>query len=98
MKKTEKLFRDSDGTAWRIDVRAPSASSAMIVFHYPDAGTSRYDRYAWLQSNGPGARDVTSRLDKKTVLESLTDETLARLFRRSMPISTPGPGQNVAAR
>ena len=57
MKKTEKLFRDSDGTTWRIDVRAPSASSAMIVFHYPDAGTSRYDRYAWLQSNGPGARD-----------------------------------------
>ena len=68
----------------------------MIVFHYPSAGTSRYDRYAWLQSDGAEARDVTSRLDKKKVFDSLTDQSLALLFRRSMPISTALPGPNLA--
>ena len=97
MKKNQKMFRGPDGTPWRVEVRAPSASNAMIVFHHPDGATSRFDRYAWLQSNGPGARDVTSRLDRKSVLESLTDDTLASLFRRSMPISTSVPGPNLAA-
>ena len=96
MKKTPKLFRGPDGTPWRVEVRAPSSSNAMIVFHYPDAASSRLNRYAWLQSNGPGARDVTSRLDKQSVLQALTDETLALLFRRSMPISTSMPGPNLA--
>ena len=97
MKKTRRPFRGPDGTPWEVEVRAPSPSSAMIVFHHPQGGTSRYNRYAWLQSNGPEARDVTSRLDKGRVLESLTDESLALLFRRSMPISTPMPGPNLAA-
>ena len=97
MKKTQKMFRSPDGIPWRIEVRAPSASNAMIVFHHPDGATSRFNRYAWLQSNGPGARDVTSRLDRKSVLESLTDDTLATLFRRSMPISAPQPRANLAA-
>jgi hypothetical protein len=97
MKKNQKMFRGPDGTPWRVEVRAPSASNAMIVFHHPDGATSRFDRYAWVQSNGPGARDVTSRLDRKAVLESLTEDTLASLFRRSMPISTSQPGANLAA-
>src|SRR4051812_34373914 len=96
MKKNEKSFRDPDGISWRVEVRAPAASNAMIVFRYPNAGTSRYDRYSWLQADGAGARDVTSRLDKKQVLASLTDEKLALLFRRSMPISTALPGPNLA--
>lgn len=97
MKKNRKMFRDPDGISWRVETRAPSASSVMIVFRQADGGTSRYDRYAWLQSNGAEARDVRSRLDKQQVLESLTDETLAALFRRSMPISSAAPGPNLAA-
>ena len=95
--KNKKLFRGPDGTSWRVEVRAPAASNAMIVFHHPAPGTSRYNRYAWLQSDGAEARDVTSRLDKKKVMESLTDETLALLFRRSIPISAALPGPNLAA-
>lgn len=91
MKKSPRTFRGADGTLWKIEVRAPGASNAMVVFHYPDGQSSRLDRYAWIQSNGPESRDVTSRLDKAKVLESLTDATLATLFRRSMSISTPVP-------
>ena len=97
MKKKEKLFRGPDGTSWRVEVRAPGASTAMIVFHHPGGGTSRYNRYAWLQSDGAESRDVRGRLDKKKVLASLADDTLAMLFRRSMPISTARPGPNLAA-
>lgn len=97
MKKKQKFFVAPDGTTWRLEVRAPSASNAMVVFHHPQGGTSRYNRYAWHQSNGPGARDVTSRLITSQVLESLTDDVVALLFRRSMPISTPVPGPNLAA-
>jgi hypothetical protein len=35
---------------------------------------------------------VTSRLDPETVLAALDDRELARLFRRSMPVSTGRTG------
>ncbi len=49
------------------------------------------DRYNWFISNGPEARSVTSRLQKSKVLEALSDDELARLYRRSMRISRPDP-------
>jgi len=60
----------------------------MVVFRHPDARTSGLDRYAWYISRGAEAHDVTARLNGKTVLDSLSDPDLARLFRRSMPVST----------
>ena len=84
-------FRSPDGTVWRVAVRAPSFSNAMVVFHHPDGGTSRRDRYAWHLNFGPEARNVTARLSEPDVLESLTDQDLALLYRRSMPIATDVP-------
>lgn len=81
---------------WGIEVRSPGASNAMVVFHYPDGASSRRNRYAWVLVSGPEARDVTQRLDTVKVLESLDDDALALLFRRSMPISTQVPGPNLA--
>ncbi len=82
-------FTAPDGVRWGIDVpqEGVSASHAMIVFHHPGSRTARLDRYAWLTVDGPVARDVTARLDPRAVLDSLDDQQLARLFRRSMLIS-----------
>ena len=80
-----------DGVRWRVEVRAPGASNAMLVFHHPDGRTSRLNRYAWYTWPGEESRNVTARLTPKQVLERLTDAELAMLFRRSMPISTPVP-------
>ena len=63
----------------------------MVVFVHPDPGSSGLNRYAWYLSNGAEARNVTGRLSPEAVLESLTDRDLARLFRRSMPISNGYP-------
>ncbi len=80
-----------DGARWGVEVRAPGSSNVMVVFHHPDARTSRLNRYAWHEWAGAEARDVTARLKPRKVLESLTDDDLAMLFRRSMPVSTPVP-------
>ncbi|HMA24690.1 MAG TPA: hypothetical protein VKP00_11865, partial [Gemmatimonadaceae bacterium] len=64
---------------------------AMVIFRHPDGGSARLDRYNWYLSNGPEARSVTSHLSKSKVLESLDDQALARLYRRSMRISRPDP-------
>lgn len=61
----------------------------MVIFRHPNGRSARLDRYNWFISHGPEARSVTSRLTPKSVLESLSDTDLARLFRRSMPISRP---------
>jgi hypothetical protein len=42
-------------------------------------------------SSSPEARSVTSRLTPAKILDALTDDDLARLFRRSMKISRPDP-------
>jgi hypothetical protein len=80
-----------DGARWGVEVRAPSSSNVMLVFHHPDARTSRRNRYAWYAWSGDEARDVTARLKPKQVLERLTDDQIATLFRRSMPVSTDVP-------
>ena len=86
-----RTFDAPDGVQWRVSVRAPGSSNVMVVFHYPDGRSSRLNRYAWYLWHGPEARDVTARLGRKQVLDHLTDDDLARLFRRSMPVSTAVP-------
>lgn len=80
-----------DGARWGVEARSPGSSNIMIVFHHPDARTSRMNRYAWHISSGDEARDVTARLKPVAVLRSLSDDQIALLFRRSMPVSAPEP-------
>jgi hypothetical protein len=86
-----KNWRSSDGIDWLVDVDLAGSSNAMVIFRYPNGGSARLDRYNWYLSNGPEARSVTSHLSKAKVLESLDDQALARLYRRSMRISRPDP-------
>jgi hypothetical protein len=82
-----RTFVSPENIRWLVDVRMPGASNAMVVFHHSTRRTARLDRYAWHNSHRPESRDVTARLDSKSVLESLTDADIALLFRRSMLIS-----------
>ena len=84
-------FRSPDGMSWGIEIRAPTSTNAMVVFHYPDGRSSAGNRYAWYIPRGEGANTGAARLDKRKVLEALTDYDLGRLFRRSMPISSQVP-------
>ena len=77
-----RYYDAPDGTRWRVEIRTPGASNAMVVFHYPDGRSSRRNRYAWHVWSGAEARDVTARLGRKQVLDDLSDDDLARLFRR----------------
>jgi hypothetical protein len=89
MAKHTRVFNGSDGVEWGVEVRMPTASNAMVVFHHPSGQTSGLNRYAWYQWHGPEARSVTSRVSVDTVMKTLSDDVLALLFRRSMPVS-PG--------
>lgn len=86
-----KAWRSPDGIEWAVDVDLPGSSNAMVIFRHPDGRTARLDRYNWYLSHGPEARSVTSHLSREKVMESLTDDELARLYRRSMRISRPDP-------
>ena len=91
-----KTFRSPDGILWVVDVDLPGSSNAMVIFRHPSGVSNRLDRYAWFISHGPEARSVTARLSPDRVIEALSEDELARLFRRSMPISRPDavlPGQ-----
>lgn len=87
MAKEMRLFKGPEGTHWGVEVKMPTASNAMVVFHHPGGRTAEMDRYSWYQWRGPEARSVTSRVAQATVMSALTDDTLSLLFRRSMPIS-----------
>jgi hypothetical protein len=91
MARQIRPFRGPDGTNWGVEVQVPGASNAMIVFHHPGGKTARLDRYAWDIWTGPESRSVTSRVAPDKIMQSLTDEKLRLLFRRSMPISTTYP-------
>lgn len=80
-----------DGTTWVVDVDLTGSSNAMVLFYHPGGTNTRLDRYAWYISNGPEARSVTSRLLRAKILDSLSSDDLARLYRRSMRISRPDP-------
>ncbi len=86
-KHAPRTFTGGDGTVWGVEVKLPSHSSAMVVFHHPDGTTARRDRYNWINADVPDARDVKARLDPATLLASVTEQQLALLFRRSMAIS-----------
>ena len=87
MARKIRPFRGPDGTNWGVEVQVPGASNAMIVFHHPGGKTARLERYAWDIWSGPESRSVTSRVTVDKVMDSLTDDKLAMLFRRSMPVS-----------
>ena len=87
MARQIRPFRGPDGTNWGVEVQVPGASNAMIVFHHPGGKTARLDRYAWDIWSGPESRSVTSRVPAEKVMQALTDDKLALLFRRSMPVS-----------
>jgi hypothetical protein len=98
-----KEFDGPDGIRWGVEVKVPGSSNAMIVFHHPGGRTARLDRYAWLQWHGPEARSVTASVSPDAVMRQLNQDSLALLFRRSMPISmgsTPltGPDPKVVKR
>jgi hypothetical protein len=82
-----KSFIGPDGTNWGVAVKVPGASNAMVLFHHPGGRTGRLDRYAWYLWHGPESHNVTSRIPDQKVIDALSEETLARLFRRSMPVS-----------
>lgn len=85
--KPERTFTDLEGNRWRVEVRLPGSSNAMVVFRLLGAANSRQDRYAWFNSDSAEARSVTSHLDGREVLRGLTDDALAVLFRKSMLIA-----------
>jgi len=86
-----RSFVAPDGTNWGMEVQLPGSSNAMILFHHPGGRTARLDRYAWHLWSGPEAKSVTSRVTMEKVMSSLTPETTALLFRRSMPVSADVP-------
>jgi hypothetical protein len=86
-----RTWRSPDGTQWAVEVNLPGSSNALVIFRHPTGMSARLDRYNWYISNGPEARSVTSQLSASKVLESLSDDALAQLFRRSMKISRPDP-------
>ena len=86
-----RKFQSPDGVIWGVDVDLPGSSNAMVIFRHLDAGSARLDRYSWFLSKGPESRSVTSRLSRQKVLDSLDEADLARLYRRSMPVSRPDP-------
>lgn len=78
-------FQSPDGIRWRVAVSLPSHSGAMLVYQHPDGKTSKLDRYAWI--NSAQTTDPRQRLSATDVMDRLTDDDLARLFRRSMMVS-----------
>jgi hypothetical protein len=82
-----RSFQSADGVRWGVDVILPGASHAMVVFRHPNRRTSRFDRYAWRNIDGPEAKNVTARLNPKEILERLSEDDMALHFRRSMRIA-----------
>jgi hypothetical protein len=78
-------YRSPDGLTWNVVVQLPSHSSAMLVFRHPDGQSSKLDRYAWI--NADVTKDPRERLSTKDVMDRLSDDEIARLFRRSMMVS-----------
>ena len=78
-------YQSPDGIRWKVLVQLPSHSSAMLVYQHPDGQSSKLDRYAWI--NSARTTDPRERLAAKDVMERLTDDEVARLFRRSMMVS-----------
>lgn len=80
-------YRSGDGLTWKVDVKLPSHSSAMLVFLHPDGRTSAGDRYAWINAPVRVTTDPRERIGARQLLESLSDDQVAALFKRSMRVS-----------
>ena len=85
MTKQTREYQSPDGLTWKVLVQLPSHSSAMLVYQHPDGQSSKLDRYAWI--NSARTTDPRERLLAKDVLGALSDDDIARLFRRSMMVS-----------
>jgi hypothetical protein len=85
-----RAFRGPDGAMWTVEVRAPGASNAMVVFLHADR-TARRDRYAWWNSASATAGDVTGRVGAADVLAQLDDRALLRLWGKSMSVDSSVP-------
>jgi hypothetical protein len=84
-------FRAGDGTLWGVEVRMPTHSGAMVIFHHPTGETARLNRYAWINAPKDTVQDPRSRLAAGDLTERLTEREMARLYRRSMPVETARP-------
>ena len=84
MAKQWRDWQAADGTPYRVEVQLAGASSALVVWKH---GDRRRDRYVTWQAPEPEARSVTARLGERDVLSRLDDAALAKLFRRSAPVS-----------
>ena len=80
-------FRSADGLTWGVVVKLPSHSSAMLLFQHPDRRSSAGDRYAWINAPLKETSDPRAQLSVKALTDALSDSEVARLFRRSMPVS-----------
>ena len=80
-----RQYQTPDGIKWKVVVQLPSHSSAMLVYQHPDGQSSKLDRYAWI--NSATTTDPRERLSGKSVMDALSDDDIARLFRRSMMVS-----------
>jgi hypothetical protein len=80
-------YRSPDGLTWKVLVKLPGHSSAMLIYQHPDGRSSAGDRYAWLNLTGATASNPRERLSAQAVMDSVTDADIARLFRRSMGVS-----------
>jgi hypothetical protein len=89
-------FRSPDGTMWGVEVRMPSHSGALVIFHHPGGETARFNRYAWLNARSADVQDPRARLAVSRLAGTLDERTLARLFRRSMPVSSDRPSYIVS--
>ena len=78
-------YQSPDGLTWKVLVQLPSHSGAMLVYQHPDGQSSKLDRYAWI--NSQHTTDTRERLSAESLMQSLSDEEVARLFRRSMMVS-----------
>lgn len=98
MAKKTRAITAANGVQWSVEVpiEAVGASNAMLLFHHPSGRTARLDRYAWVNVDTADARNVTTRLDPERVLESLNDERLAQLFRRSMTVDRSASDPSLA--
>ncbi|MGQ0767539.1 MAG: hypothetical protein ACT4OZ_17985 [Gemmatimonadota bacterium] len=86
-----KKFQAPDGTWWGVEVKMPTHSGALVIFLHPDGDTARHNRYAWINSSRPEASDPRSVLPVRSAADALTENEMARLFRRSMPIESSRP-------
>ncbi|HEX9564948.1 MAG TPA: hypothetical protein VF981_13285 [Gemmatimonadaceae bacterium] len=85
-----RAFQAPSGATWNVDVKLPSHSGAMLVFQHAGGQSMAGDRYAWINAGAAIVSDPRERLSATSLLESMSQAEIARLFRRSMAVSREG--------